>query len=82
MLVLSCDGKGVVMRPGALRPCTAAKAAAAAPKLASRLSRGEKRNRKRLAELGAVYDATPAARSPDDTWPPAVNSTLSARPGR
>lgn len=66
VLVLSCDGKGVVMRPGALRGPTAAKAAAAAPKLASRLSRGEKRNRKRLAELGAVYDATPAARSPDD----------------
>ncbi|HZJ08708.1 MAG TPA: ISKra4 family transposase, partial [Trueperaceae bacterium] len=66
VLVLSCDGKGVVMRPGALRPPTAAKAAAATSKLASRLSRGEKRNRKRMAELGAVYDATPAARSPDD----------------
>jgi Uncharacterised protein family (UPF0236) len=66
LLVLSCDGKGVVMRPDALRRPTAAKAATAAPKLASRLSRGEKRNRKRLAELGAVYDATPAARSPND----------------
>ena len=66
LLVLSCDGKGVVMRPDALRAPTAAKAAAATPKLASRLSRGEKRNRKRMAELGVVYDATPAARSPND----------------
>ena len=66
LLVLSCDGKGVVMRPDALRPDTARAAAAAIPKLASRLSRGEKRNRKRMAELGAVYDATPAVRSPND----------------
>ena len=51
VLVLSCDGKGVVMRPGALRPPTAAKAAAATSKLASRLSRGEKRNRKRMAAM-------------------------------
>jgi len=69
VLVLSCDGKGVVMRPDALRPPTAAKAANSTPKLASRLSRGEKRNRKRMAELGAVYDAAPAARSPDDIMP-------------
>jgi hypothetical protein len=69
-LVLSCDGKGVVMRPDALRPATAAQTANATPKLATRLSRGEKRNRKRMAELGAVYDATPAARSPADILPP------------
>ena len=69
LLVLSCDGKGVVMRPDALRPGTAAKAANSTPKLANRLSRGEKRNRKRMAELGAVYDATPAARSPNDIMP-------------
>jgi hypothetical protein len=43
LLVLSCDGKGVVMRPGALRPATAKAAAATNPKLATRLSKGEKR---------------------------------------
>jgi hypothetical protein len=66
VLVISADGKGIVMRPDALRPPTARKASAATTKLATRLSKGEKRNRKRLAEVGAVYDLTPAARHPTD----------------
>lgn len=45
------------------------KAEAAAGKLATRLSKGEKR--KRMAEVGAVYDAVPAPRAPADTFPPA-----------
>lgn len=65
-LVLSCDGKGIVMRPDALRPATERAAAAATPKLDGRLSKGEKRNRKRMAEVGAVYDLTPAARTAAD----------------
>ncbi len=69
VLVLSCDGKGVVMRPGALRRPTAQAAAKTNPKLATRLSKGEKRNRKRMAEVGAVYDATPAPRTPGDVLP-------------
>jgi hypothetical protein len=64
VLVLSCDGKGIVMRPGALREATARKATSA--KLATRLSKGEKRNRKRMAEIGAVYDITAAPRTPAD----------------
>ena len=64
LLVLQMDGKGVVMRPGALRPATAKAAAGATPKLATRTSRGEKRNRKRMAEIGAVYDAIPQVRTP------------------
>jgi hypothetical protein len=66
VLVLTCDGKGVVMRPDALRQATAKAAAAAAPKLATRLSRGEKRYRKRMAEVGCVYDVTPVVRTPAD----------------
>jgi hypothetical protein len=66
LLVGSADGKGIVMRPDALRPATAKAAAIGTTKLATRLSKGEKRNRKRMAEIGAVYDATPAARGPDD----------------
>ena len=58
VLVLSADGKGIVMRPDSLRPATAKAAATATTKLATRLSKGEKRNRKRLAEVGAVYDLT------------------------
>ena len=64
VLVLSCDGKGIVMRPGSLRPATAKAAASSNPKLATRLSKGEKRGRKRMAEVGAVYDLTPVSRCP------------------
>jgi hypothetical protein len=69
VLVISCDGKGIVMRPNALRPATAKAAASTNPKLATRLSKGEKRNRKRLAEVGAVYDTTPVPRSSTDILP-------------
>jgi hypothetical protein len=65
-LVLSFDGKGIVMLPGALRPATAKAAAAAAGKLATRLSPGEKNGRKRMAELACVYDAAPVPRAPED----------------
>ena len=80
VLVISADGKGIVMRPPSLRPATAAQARASTRKLATRLSKGEKRNRKRLAEVGTVYDLTPAPRSatdiigdadPDAVGPPA-----------
>jgi hypothetical protein len=69
VLVISCDGKGVVMRHDALRPATAKAAADGTTKLKTRLSKGEKRNRKRLAEVGAVYDATPVARTAADVMP-------------
>jgi hypothetical protein len=65
-LVISADGKGIVMRPEALRPQTARNAQAATTKLKTRLSKGEKRNRKRLAEVGTVYDLTPVPRHPTD----------------
>ncbi len=69
VLVISADGKGIVMRPDALRPATARAAATATPKLATRLSKGEKRGRKRMAEVGAVYDLTPVPRGPTDVFP-------------
>jgi hypothetical protein len=65
-LVLTFDGKGIVMRPEALRPATAKAATAAENKLATRLSPGEKHGRKRMAELACVYDAVPVPRAPDD----------------
>ena len=57
LLVLSADGKGVVMRPDALRAVTAR--SARSRKLSTRLSKGEKRDRKRMAEVAAVYDLAP-----------------------
>jgi hypothetical protein len=65
-LVLTFDGKGIVMLPEALRPATAKAAAAAENKLATRLSPGEKSGRKRMAELACVYDAAPVPRTPED----------------
>jgi len=66
VLVVSCDGKGIVMRPEALREATKKAAEEAEPKLETRLSKGEKRGRKRMATLGAVYEITPAPRSATD----------------
>jgi len=67
LLVMSVDGKGVVIRPEALREATAKAAAAkGGNKLEHRLSAGEKNGRKRMATLGTVYDAEPAVRGTDD----------------
>jgi len=67
-LVLSCDGKGIVMRPDALREQTKRAAASSEHKLATRLSKGEKKDRKRMAELAVVYDCPPVPRSPADIF--------------
>ena len=69
LVVLSADSKGIVMRPGALRAATA-KAAARLGKMRTRLTAGEKPNRKRMATLVAVYDAEPAKRRPHDVIAP------------
>ena len=70
VLVLTGDGKGIVMRPEALRPATAKAAATTQGKLTTRLSPGEKHGRKRMAELACVYDAAPVPRTPDDIIAP------------
>lgn len=65
--MLSADGKGVVIRPDALREATAKAAAAkGGPAMKTRLAPGEKNGRKRMATLGTVYDAEPAPRCVDD----------------
>ncbi|MFG1711024.1 ISKra4 family transposase [Nonomuraea sp. M3C6] len=66
LVIVSCDQKGVVMRPEALRPATAKAAARATRTFRTRLASGEKPARKRMATLGAVYDAVPAPRRPHD----------------
>jgi hypothetical protein len=79
--VLQVDGKGIVMRPDALPPATAKAAAKQTHKLSSRLSKGEKGNRKRLAELGAVYDATPVPRAACDIFPTGDTERQEAKDG-
>jgi len=66
VVVVSVDGKGIVMRPDGLRPQTARAAAGSTRKLKGRLSKGEKSNRKRMAEVAAVYTVQPVPRSPED----------------
>ena len=61
--MLECDGKGIMVRPGQLRPRSARLARKAVPKQDGRLSRGEVRTRKRMAEAGAVFDITPVPRT-------------------
>jgi hypothetical protein len=69
VLGLQADGKGIVMLPGSLRPGTAKLAAKTSPRLATRLSPGEKHGRKRMAELVAVYDLEPVPRTAEDIIP-------------
>ncbi|NBO39812.1 ISKra4 family transposase [bacterium] len=55
LLVMSFDGKGVVMRHESLRTATKKAAENQNKKLQTRLSQGEKRNRKRMAQVATVY---------------------------
>jgi len=63
VLALEVDGKGISVRPGQLRPRSARLARKSVPKQDGRLSRGEVRTRKRMAEVGAVFDITPVPRT-------------------
>ena len=63
LLVMSTDGKGIVVRQQDLREATRKKAEATAHKLKARLSKGEKRNRKRMATVASVYDVAPHVRT-------------------
>jgi hypothetical protein len=66
ILVVTVDGKGVVMRHEDLREATQKKAETTQHKLTSRLSRGEKRNSKRMATVAAVYTIQPYSRTAED----------------
>jgi hypothetical protein len=66
ILALSTDGKGIVMRPTDLREATRKAAAQRTHKLDKRLSRGEKRNAKRMAQVAAVYTIAANVRRPED----------------
>lgn len=65
LIVLSADGKGIVMRHEDLREQTRQRAESDSHKLSSRLSRGEKRNRKRMATVATVYEVAAHVRTPE-----------------
>ena len=66
LLVLTFDGKGVPMRHEDLRPETRAAAEATPRRLHTRLTKGEKRHRKRMAQVAAIYTVAPYVRTPAD----------------
>ena len=65
LLVISSDGKGVVMHRQDLRAATRKASEDKRSKLATRLSKGEKRNRKRMATVAAVYSVARHVRTPE-----------------
>jgi hypothetical protein len=64
-LILSEDGKGIVMRTEDLREATRKAALSAKHKLKTRLSQGEKKNRKRMAMVATVYSIARHCRRPE-----------------
>ena len=66
----ACDGKGIVVRPGRCARGPRRLARNAVPKQDGRLSRGEVRTRKRMAEIAAVYDSPRCPRTAADILAP------------
>ena len=71
-LVLTFDGKGIVMLPGALRPATAKAAAAAQGKLATRLSPGRR-------TAASAWPSWPASTTPPRSRAPPKTSSARQR---
>ncbi|MBI4545647.1 MAG: ISKra4 family transposase, partial [Gemmatimonadetes bacterium] len=65
LMVITTDAKGVVMRKEDLRPGTRKAAERKGPKLTTRLSRGEKPGRKRMATVASVYAVGRHVRTPE-----------------
>ena len=65
LLIVTTDGKGIVMHGDDLRAATAKAAQLAPPKPSARLSPGQKRQRKRMATVASVYSVAPYPRQPE-----------------
>jgi exonuclease VII small subunit len=66
LLAISVDGKGVTMRTQDLREQTRKAAEVRAHKMGTRLSKGEKKNSKRMATVAAVYTIAPFVRTAEE----------------
>lgn len=66
ILVITVDGKGLVMHEQDLRELTRKAAEKSKQKMQTRLSQGEKSNRKRMGTVAAVYTIEPFVRAPED----------------
>jgi hypothetical protein len=70
ILVITADGKGIVMHPNGLRAATRRAMEQEARKQQTRLSPGEKSNRKRMATVVSVYEIAPYLRTPEQILDP------------
>jgi len=66
VLVITADGKGVVMHEEDLREQTRKAAKKRKQKMGKRLSKGEKKDSKRMATVAAVYTTDTFERTPED----------------
>ncbi len=66
LLILTTDGKGVVMRHDSLREATKKAAEKERHKLKKRLTAGEKKDRKRMAQVASVYTIAPHVRTAEE----------------
>lgn len=66
ILTITADGKGVVLHEKDLREQTRKAAKKRRQKMDKRLSKGEKKNTKRMATVAAVYTTSPFERTPED----------------
>ena len=79
LLVLSTDGKGIVMRHADLREATRLAAEKKVNKLETRLAPGEKNNRKRMAQVATVYSVAPWPRTAADVLRKSADKDLTTR---
>lgn len=70
LLVISADGKGIVMHPDSLREATRRAMEREEHKQHTRLSPGEKKNRKRMATVVSVYEVDPYPRTAEQILDP------------
>ena len=70
LLVISADGKGIVMHPNGLREATRRAMEREEHKQHTRLSPGEKKNRKRMATVVSVYEVDPYPRTAEQILDP------------
>ena len=66
IMVLTTDGKGIIMRHDSLREGTRKRQCNTNNKLKHRLSKGEKGNRKRMAQVASIYFIERFVRQPED----------------
>jgi hypothetical protein len=78
LLVLSFDGKGIAMRHADLRDATRRAAETTPRRLETRLTSGEKKNRKRMAQVATVYTLAPWVRTAADVLHTAASHCCSA----